>query len=43
VQTSDVAQLRAFTDGVDEVHAPAARQQEEVLEALLNEEIDDVV
>jgi hypothetical protein len=25
------------------VHAPAARQQEEVLEALLNEEIDDVI
>jgi GGDEF domain-containing protein len=34
VQTSDVAQLRAFTDRVDKVHATAARQQKEVLKVV---------
>jgi hypothetical protein len=43
VQTSDVVQLPAFAHGVDEVHTPAAREQKEVLKALLNQEIDDVI
>jgi hypothetical protein len=43
MQAAHVIELRPFAHRIRQMHAPPARQQEEMLEPVLNEEIDDVV
>ena len=43
VQARDVVELRPFPDRIDEVHAPPARKQKDMLESLADQKIDHVI